>query len=73
MNPNVYAYVNKDNWPSDLDHAKAFAMEALTTFKFQKKVPQFRAAVEKATTAARVQYIVINAILSGDGYGVVKM
>lgn len=42
-------------------------------FKFRKKVDKFAKDVDAATTVARVQFIIVNAIMSGEGMGVIKM
>lgn len=73
MNSNINKYIDKKNWPNDLYDAKQFANQALSEFKFRKKIDKFAADVDAATTVHRVQFIIINAILSGDGFGVVKL
>ena len=68
----VLTYINKDNWPSDIEGAREFAREALECFKYRDEVPKLLKAVEQATCVARVQYIIVNAILSGEGNKVIK-
>ena len=65
-------YVSAKNWPKELDAAKDFGKEAVSHFKFKEKIPKFNAAIDSAPTVAKVQSIVINAILSGEGKGVLK-
>jgi len=65
-------YVNAKNWPKELEAAKEFARNAILTFQWKKKAPKFLAAIDNASTVKRVQQIVINPILSGEGIGVVK-
>lgn len=73
MNSTINKYINKNNWPNDLNDAKQFAKSALSEFKFRKKIDKFAKDVDAATTVHRVQFIIINAIMSGDGFGVIKM
>jgi len=65
-------YVNASNWPTDLEEAKTFAREAIEQFKWKEKVPGFLRQVDKATTVARLQEIVIYPLMSGEGLKVIK-
>lgn len=65
-------YVDAKNWPSDLEQAKAFGKQAVSHFKFKDKIPKFKMAINKANSVAKVQFIVINAIMSGEGKAVIK-
>ena len=65
-------YVDAKNWPKDLDGAKAFAKQAWGKFKWKKKAAKFKDEIDRATTVARVQSLVINPLLSGEGNSVIK-
>ena len=60
-------YINQANWPTTIESAKDFAKEALDEMKYRNNVPALTRAVENATSVKRVQMIVINSILSGEG------
>lgn len=69
----VADFINQDNWPTDVDDARAFGLQALKYFRYRDQVPKLTAAVQRATTVQRIQHIIINAILSGEGYRVIKL
>lgn len=65
-------YANKDNWPSDLEKAKEFAKGALKKWKWKEKAPKFISKIENASSVSKVQELVLNTMLSGEGLGVTK-
>jgi len=65
-------FVNGKNWPTAPDEARVFAKQATSKFKFKEKIPKFNAQLDKMTTVAKMQQLVINAIMAGEGKGVLK-
>lgn len=65
-------YADQTNWPTDLVEAKVFANAAVDHFKYKNKVPTFRREIESAATIKKLQFLIINAIVSGEGLGVLK-
>jgi hypothetical protein len=63
-------YANSANWPNTLGECKTFATEAVQTWKWKKKAPEFIKEIEGATSIKRVQEIVIYPLLSGEGLAV---
>ena len=55
-----------------LDEAKEFARRYIKEMKFQKKAEKLLRDLEKATNVARVQKLIIDIHLAGEGNGVVK-
>ena len=64
-------FVDSKNWPKDLAAAKEFGKEATAQFKFKDKIEKFNNEIDKATTVAKVQSVVINAIMAGEGNKVI--
>lgn len=65
-------YIDGRNWPQDLEGAKAFANEAVDNFKYKEKIPAFKRDIESARSVEKLQYMIVNAIMSGEGLGVMK-
>ena len=65
-------YINQSNWPTELEASRLFALQALKDMKYRNNVPKLMRAVEAAPSVKRVQMIIINAILSGEGLRVVR-
>lgn len=72
MKKDLTKYANQANWPSDLNAAKDFAREAVTTWKWKEKAPKFLAEIDEARTIKRLQEIVIYPLLSGEGMKAIK-
>lgn len=70
--PSLGQYINKDNWPKDLPSAKVFANEAVQNFKFKQKIPAFQRDIAKAPSVEKLQFMVVNALMSGEGLSVVR-
>lgn len=71
-NPELAKYVNAAGWPKDLEGAKQYGHEAITKWDFTEKAAKYHRLVDAADTVSKVQRIVINTLLSGEGLGVVK-
>lgn len=65
-------YVNKDNWPTDLEQAKKFGIEASSKWKWKNKSERFIEEIKNCSSVTRVQQLVIFPLLSGDGLKVIK-
>ena len=65
-------FVNKNNWPQDLEYARAFAHEAVNTWKWKRKSETIKQEIDAATSVARLQQLVIYPLLSGEGLTVIK-
>ena len=65
-------YVNKDNWPTDLEEAREFARQAISEWKFKDKVEKHLRNVERATSVERLQQLIVQTMLSGEGLGTIK-
>lgn len=65
-------YIDQTNWPTDLAEAKVFANQAVDNFKFKEKIPAFKRDIEKAQSVDKLQFMIVNAIMSGEGLGVMK-
>ena len=64
--------ISKLNLAKTLDEAKDLARQYIKEMKFQKKAEKLLRDLEKATNVARVQKLIIDIHLSGEGNGVVK-
>lgn len=67
MSNNLDYYINKNNWPNDLDEAKSFAHDAVSIWKYKEKAPEFMAKIDRAPSVAEVQKLVVYSFLSGEG------
>lgn len=65
-------YVNKNNWPTDLEPARLFAREAIIKWIYKEKITRFLRQVDSATSVKRIQEITIYPLLSGEGLKVIK-
>ena len=65
-------FVDRANWPDDLNKAKAFAQQAFKQFQWKEKIPQFLSELDRADTVEKVQQLVIYPLLSGEGLQVIK-
>ena len=63
-------YINASNWPTSLDDAKAFAREAVDNFKYKSKQEQFYRDIDSAVSVKKLQFMIVNAMLSGEGLSV---
>ena len=70
--PTMETFINKDNWPTELAEAKVFAMQAVDTFAFKDKIPAFKRDIEKATSVNKLQFMIVNAAMSGSGLSVLR-
>ncbi len=65
-------YMSGANWPIELEAAKEFAREAVSTFKFKEKIPKFNRQIDQITRIDKLQSLIINALLSGEGNSVIR-
>ncbi len=65
-------YIDQKNWPAGLEASRLFALQAIKEMKYRNNVPRLMRAVEEAPTVTRVQKVIINAILAGEGMRVVR-
>ena len=65
--PQTDHFVAAENWPDTVAEARIFAHKAIDTFKFERKKAEFRRLVDKFNTVERIQRLIINALLSGEG------
>lgn len=72
MSNNLEYYINKANWPSDLENAKVFAHDAISAWNFKEKAPEYIAKVDRARSLQEVQRIIIFTFLSGEGLSTTK-
>lgn len=65
-------YINQNNWPKGLEASKEFAHKAIKEWIFKDKQKKFHIEVENATSVAKVQQIICNTFLSGEGLSTIK-
>ena len=65
-------YIDQNNWPDNLEDAKVFANDAVDNFKYKDKAPAFKRYIALSRSIEKLQFMIINAMLSGENMGVVK-